>query len=55
MTSTDFGDENLDHLAQVKLNGRQVSVYTSYGRSLLTDHLFQIKNAVAIAHALAIN
>jgi hypothetical protein len=54
MASTDFSDEDLDRLTEVKLNSRQVSVYASYKRPLLTDHLFQIKNTVAIAHALAI-
>jgi hypothetical protein len=29
-------------------------VYISYGRPLLTDYLFQIKNTIIIAHALAI-
>jgi hypothetical protein len=54
MASADFSDEDLIPLAEVKLNGRQVSVYASYKRPLLTDRLFQIKNTVAIAHALAI-
>jgi hypothetical protein len=54
MASADFSDEDLVRLAEVKLNGRQVILYASYGRPLLTNHLFQIKNAVAIAHALAI-
>jgi hypothetical protein len=53
MAKAEFGDEDLVRLAKVKLNGRQVSVYTSY-KLLLTDHLFQIRNTVAIAHALAV-
>jgi hypothetical protein len=52
MANAYFGEEDLVRLAEVKLNGRQVSVYASY-KHLLTDHLFQIKNTVAIAHALA--
>jgi hypothetical protein len=48
-----LSEEDLDRSAQVPLNGRQVSVYASDERHLLTDHLFQIKNTVAIAIALA--
>jgi hypothetical protein len=48
-----LSEEDLDRSAQIPLNCRQVSVYTSDERHLLTDHLFQIKNTVAIAIALA--
>lgn len=49
-----LSDEDLERLVKVKLNGRQVSLHPGCERRLLTDDLFQIKNSVAIAHALAI-
>jgi SpoVK/Ycf46/Vps4 family AAA+-type ATPase len=51
---SNLSEEDLDRLAQAPLNGRQVSVYVSYERHLLTDHLFQIKNTIATAIALAV-
>jgi hypothetical protein len=46
-------EKALDCLAEVQLNGRQVSVYASDERPLLTDNLFLTKNTVATAIALA--
>lgn len=48
-----ISEKDSDCLAKVELNGRQVSVYAGDERLLLTDDLFQIKNTVAIAIALA--
>lgn len=49
----DISDEEIDRLATIKLNGRQVSLHHNYAKQALTSDMIQIKNTVAIAHALA--
>jgi hypothetical protein len=60
MAKTDRGppslsDEDIDRFAELNLNGRQVSMHARCKRLQLTDYWFQIKNTVAIAHALAVS